>query len=441
MSTNEQRPDNKERVGYSTSLSTETTSTSSSVMGELPPSRAASRSIPPSPYGNMSVLTLQQHNPQHYGRQTSPHGLWNFQQESNYHHETTQPRLPTIATAIGLEYLNPRPEPRPDVRTTYSPVVENQPYPAYIPSPNTRKRARPYCDQEIEAATPRTYHAPSHASPRPQSGRTTPITGPYDTFNHGNWDRNGREKSKVNFSPVRTLEPEKRTLPALPGLKPHTRAESLQPTRMYDYNYEPVRETRTYPQMLTAPLDPPPVHNQYTVPTVHQRSASFAYHPQQANQYYSPIQHHSVPYAPSQERTPFSSNPQHLNTYSNGHSYGANEPPNETAPRRRRGNLPKEVTEILREWFHSHLHRPYPTEEEKLELMARTGLQINQVSNWYINARRRQLPGLISDANAERARMAAQSNVVYGRTDSISDVCSSEGEFEPDFKRPRRVSR
>ncbi|EHK98500.1 putative Homeobox protein TOS8 [Glarea lozoyensis 74030] len=254
----------------------------------------------------------------------------------------------------------------------------------------------PYCDQEIEAATPRTYHAPSHASPRPQSGRTTPITGPYDTFNHGNWDRNGREKSKVNFSPVRTLEPEKRTLPALPGLKPHTRAESLQPTRMYDYNYEP---------------------------------------------YYSPIQHHSVPYAPSQERTPFSSNPQHLNTYSNGHSYGANEPPNETAPRRRRGNLPKEVTEILREWFHSHLHRPYPTEEEKLELMARTGLQINQVSNWYINARRRQLPGLISDANAERARMAAQSNVVYGRTDSISDVCSSEGEFEPDFKRPRRVSR
>ena len=80
--------------------------------------------------------------------------------------------------------------------------------------------------------------------------------------------------------------------------------------------------------------------------------------------------------------------------------------------KRRRGNLPKPVTDILRAWFHEHLDHPYPTEEDKQQFMQRTGLTLNQVrdlvyiyvlksttdmkqiSNWFINARRRQLPSL-----------------------------------------------
>ncbi|KAL4735198.1 homeobox KN domain-containing protein [Aspergillus similis] len=62
--------------------------------------------------------------------------------------------------------------------------------------------------------------------------------------------------------------------------------------------------------------------------------------------------------------------------------------------RRRRGNLPKPVTEILKAWFHAHLDHPYPSEEDKQMLMSRTGLTINQISNWFINARRRHLPAL-----------------------------------------------
>ena len=45
--------------------------------------------------------------------------------------------------------------------------------------------------------------------------------------------------------------------------------------------------------------------------------------------------------------------------------------------RKRRGNLPKETTDKLRNWFHSHLHHPYPTEDEKQELMMLTGLQMS----------------------------------------------------------------
>ncbi|KAH8161148.1 hypothetical protein CIB48_g7112 [Xylaria polymorpha] len=69
--------------------------------------------------------------------------------------------------------------------------------------------------------------------------------------------------------------------------------------------------------------------------------------------------------------------------------------------RKRRGNLPKEVTEKLRTWFVGHIAHPYPSEDEKQRLVRETGLQLNQISNWFINARRRQLPHLIKDANVE----------------------------------------
>ncbi|KAI1020286.1 hypothetical protein LB503_006501 [Fusarium chuoi] len=73
--------------------------------------------------------------------------------------------------------------------------------------------------------------------------------------------------------------------------------------------------------------------------------------------------------------------------------------------RKRRGNLPKETTDKLRAWFVAHLQHPYPTEDEKQDLMRQTGLQMNQISNWFINARRRQLPAMINNARAETDAM------------------------------------
>ncbi|KAF2665729.1 hypothetical protein BT63DRAFT_74172 [Microthyrium microscopicum] len=57
--------------------------------------------------------------------------------------------------------------------------------------------------------------------------------------------------------------------------------------------------------------------------------------------------------------------------------------------RKRRGNLPKDATRVLRQWFDEHLDAPYPGEEVKNQLCLRTGLQMSQVNNWFINARRR----------------------------------------------------
>jgi hypothetical protein len=52
--------------------------------------------------------------------------------------------------------------------------------------------------------------------------------------------------------------------------------------------------------------------------------------------------------------------------------------------RKRRGNLPKDATRVLRQWFDEHLDAPYPGEEVKNQLCMRTGLQMSQVSSFPI---------------------------------------------------------
>lgn len=61
-------------------------------------------------------------------------------------------------------------------------------------------------------------------------------------------------------------------------------------------------------------------------------------------------------------------------------------------PRRPRNNLPKHTTDFLKDWLEQHKRHPYPTDEEKYLLASMTGLQLPQISNWFINARRRHLP-------------------------------------------------
>lgn len=48
--------------------------------------------------------------------------------------------------------------------------------------------------------------------------------------------------------------------------------------------------------------------------------------------------------------------------------------------RRKRRNFNKQATEILNEYFYSHLSNPYPSEEAKEELAKKCGITVSQVT-------------------------------------------------------------
>lgn len=58
---------------------------------------------------------------------------------------------------------------------------------------------------------------------------------------------------------------------------------------------------------------------------------------------------------------------------------------------KRGGKLPRHITDMLKTWLLDHADHPYPTEEEKRAFCDFTGLDICQISNWFVNARRRIL--------------------------------------------------
>jgi hypothetical protein len=54
---------------------------------------------------------------------------------------------------------------------------------------------------------------------------------------------------------------------------------------------------------------------------------------------------------------------------------------------------------LLKDWLFSHSTCPYPNEEEKEELCVKTHLTLQQLNNWFINARRRILPNYHKQKN------------------------------------------
>lgn len=49
--------------------------------------------------------------------------------------------------------------------------------------------------------------------------------------------------------------------------------------------------------------------------------------------------------------------------------------------RRKRRNFSKTATEVLNEYFYSHLSNPYPSEEAKEELARKCSISVSQVRN------------------------------------------------------------
>lgn len=109
--------------------------------------------------------------------------------------------------------------------------------------------------------------------------------------------------------------------------------------------------------------------------------------------------------------------------------------------------LPEHSVSILRAWLFEHFLHPYPKDADKIMLAKQTGLNRNQVSNWFINARVRLWKPMVEEmyleetkeAEAERADKAGGGNEDSGgegETAGISgDATSSE--FGKPFKQAK----
>ena len=65
--------------------------------------------------------------------------------------------------------------------------------------------------------------------------------------------------------------------------------------------------------------------------------------------------------------------------------------------------LPQHAVDTLRAWFMSpsHFHHPYPTEVERHQLLLESGLEAKQVSDWFVNYRKRVWKPLVLKAGRE----------------------------------------
>lgn len=97
--------------------------------------------------------------------------------------------------------------------------------------------------------------------------------------------------------------------------------------------------------------------------------------------------------------------------------------------RKRRGNLPKTVTAVLKQWLIDHCRNPYPTEAEKTGLKDKTGLTLNQISNWFINARRRLLPQILDTMHPNHKET---NNILHHSHDTVTEEEDDNDSAEDD---------
>lgn len=94
----------------------------------------------------------------------------------------------------------------------------------------------------------------------------------------------------------------------------------------------------------------------------------------------------------------------------------------------------------MKRWLILHKKHPYPTEREKQILADETGLMVNQISNWFINARRRILQPLLESENKQSMLTSESSsslslngvNVVGGtNSNSRNNPVAESSNYQP----------
>lgn len=98
-------------------------------------------------------------------------------------------------------------------------------------------------------------------------------------------------------------------------------------------------------------------------------------------------------------------------------------------------SLPAETVDYLKAWMMSpeHVAHPYPTEQEKSQIMADTGIELKQLTNWFVNNRKRYWKPRV-EARLQQQAQAQVAAVVA--TTNMSHVISPAGGDRATFTVP-----
>lgn len=89
--------------------------------------------------------------------------------------------------------------------------------------------------------------------------------------------------------------------------------------------------------------------------------------------------------------------------------------------------LPRSTVDYLKNWMMSpdHIAHPYPTEKEKLEIMSATGIELKQLTNWFVNNRKRFWKPRV-EARLQQQRQAQKVASLATSTQSIGKFRASK---------------
>ncbi|XP_026216218.1 pre-B-cell leukemia transcription factor 1-like [Anabas testudineus] len=97
--------------------------------------------------------------------------------------------------------------------------------------------------------------------------------------------------------------------------------------------------------------------------------------------------------------------------------------------RRTRRNFSKQATEILNEYFYSHLANPYPSEEAKEELAKKCCITVAQVANWFGNKRiryKKNIAKFQGEANLYAMKTAVDAASVSSQSSQLNSPATPD---------------
>lgn len=117
--------------------------------------------------------------------------------------------------------------------------------------------------------------------------------------------------------------------------------------------------------------------------------------------------------------------------------------------KRKSASLPSETVEYLKAWMMSpeHIAHPYPTEQEKVDIMKDTKIELKQLTNWFVNNRKRYWKPRVEarlQQQAQAAQAAVQAHAAAVAAVSVTNCLPQQQQVlpgsTPDINRANLVS-